>query len=738
MHPDNVRALAKKNKGTTGKAFHLNKMRGIADIATTPSPPSSSSSTPAQQPESHGTYLQGLLGEAKKGGETFDEEAAINRLKTAGMSAEELANVQKILAKLGSRQGPLYERDHWERERARNVLDDINGRPNYTDEPVYYKPPATFTKAVAGVPYHVSDMIHVCNECTYRRKCARHIDPTFEKTSVSLCEKSHQHMTLSLDITDVENRKGTWRFDIEDKYDRFEDPEEARVEHERALNDDKVSGCCAVDPVSKIKNLAQRVIENHKDNQKAVSRLEYLDPKGREYFAQPRRWGGKEPFKSSDNAGTRAAHMYVPSDVDNNRVERELRLLLQAWHKAKVTPEEMMRDRMTAYMKEAWAIKMEDEAAARALKKVVEDRLAASASYGVREKKMCKEPENRYMMSTWKKSELDGSQTVPVETPKPTKKRAASKQLTTEERKLLSSMAEAAEVEAQAAAEKEALQQAAVESASDSEDKPVVKKVVKKKTSTAKKGELTAKKVEKRKATAEVDDAKTSSKEFKSAAIIEDSDAEADYQLPEAPVTQLPEQREGFENADVTITEEQETVQVVQSDDAEVTETTLVVEQGTTIVKEVEVVTEEQALTPPTYASPMASPPSTPAPVPSSPKTSAPVSPKTSVPSSPKTSAPSSPHPSQTPSPNNRRKISSPSTSPSPPPKKAKKVSFTPELLTPASSAPRKLSMVYARSSISGSESDVEEEEEAEASEAINVPPCVLGHPPSWDKRGVC
>jgi hypothetical protein len=173
--------------------------------------------------------------------------------------------------------------------------------------------------------------------------------------------------------------------------------------------------------VSKIKDLAQHIIEDHNEHQKAKARLEFLDPKGREYFTQPRRWGGKDPFKPSENAETRAAHIYVPLDIDCNRAERELRLLLQAWHKSKIAPGDKMRDRTTANMKEAWAIKMEDEKAVRAAK----EKLTASGFTTVGGKKMRKEPEDRYTMSTWDSRMIDTSRAELVEAPMPTKKRAA-------------------------------------------------------------------------------------------------------------------------------------------------------------------------------------------------------------------------------------------------------------------------------------------------------------------------
>ncbi|OAL02478.1 hypothetical protein IQ06DRAFT_375278 [Phaeosphaeriaceae sp. SRC1lsM3a] len=78
-------------------------------------------------------------------------------------------------------------------------------------------------------------------------------------------------------------------------------------------------------------------------------------------------------------------------------------------------------------------------------------------------------------------------------------------------------------------------------------------------------------------------------RKYKSADIVVDSDDETDYALPVAPAPVNPKQREGWTLADTSL---MESVEVVQSDDrADVEvedEIEVVVERGTTIVKEVE------------------------------------------------------------------------------------------------------------------------------------------------------
>jgi hypothetical protein len=685
---ETARALHKKSMGTNGKALVTTGMNNLADLAASSS--SASSSNPVQaQPETHGTYLLGLLGEVKKGGED-PNQATIKAAEIANLPADQLSNLQNILATLGQHRETTYERDHWERERLRHMTDPIdnNGKPNSTNEPVYYRPSATFPKTVAGIPYPVSDIIYACNRCTYNKKCERHAEPVWQKTSASLCSASHLRMTVSWDVTDPENRKGTWIFDIESKFDRFDHPEQERTAHHCALAakrtaqdtneevSDSEQGCCPVEPKWKIKELAKRMPEDHNEHQAALSRRETLDPKGRAYFTKKWHCGGKDPFTPSEASRTRAARQYVP--LDGSRVERELRVLLQAWHKAQLKPEERMRDRTTASMMKVWEEKMVDEKARRAVRG-----LTAGVEASVREKKVREEPRGRFHMSTWDVRVIDAARAAPIETKK---MKAGSSDLTAEERKILKKMSKAAQIEATEAAEKDAqtLKNAAPEARSDSEKHLPVKPVTKPKKTAPKPTttKIPAPKPTKRKTATIL--LSNPSKKYKSAAIIDDSDDEADYALPLAPMLELPEQREGWAFTEALSSEITESVHVVQTDDATATEAAVVVEQGTTIVKEFEVAVEaeEEAATPPAYASP------------------APSSLSMSAPSSPTKKRKALFEDSDESDDNNSSSSSSS--------KKAKKVSFSAALMSPVET-PRKLSMVYI---LNGDNEDDESDEE--------------------------
>jgi hypothetical protein len=712
---ETVRALHKKSMGTNRKALVTTGMNNLADLAASSS--SASLSNPVQaQPENHGTYLLGLLGEVKKGGEDVNQ-ATVKTAEVANLPADQLSNLQNILATLGQHRETTYERDHWERERLCHMTDpiDINGNPNTTNEPVYYRPSATSPKTVAGIPYLVSDIIYACNRCTYNKKCERHAEPAWQKTSASLCSASHLRMTVSWDVTDPDNRKGTWIFDIESKFDRFDHPEQERDTHERALaakrtaqeNDEEVSdseqGCCPVEPKWKIKELVKRMLEDHNEHQAALSRREFLDPKGRAYFTKKWHWGGKDPFTPSEASRTRAARQYVP--LDGSRVERELRVLLQAWHKAQVKPGERMRDRTTASMKKVWEEKMVEEKARRAVRGLTE-RVEAS----VREKKVREEPKERFHMSTWDVRVIDAARAAPIETEKA---KDGSRDLTADGRKILKKMTKAAEIEATEAAEKKAqtLKTAAQDASPDSPHLPVKplnkpKKTAPKPTTT----KIPAPKPTKRKTATIL--LSNPSKKYKSAAIIDDSDDEADYALPVAPMLELPEQHEGWAFTEALSSGIVESVHVVQTDDASTSETAVVVEQGTTIVKEIEIASplpaseveeeDEGAATPPAYASP--------------------------APSTPSTSAPSSP--------NKKRKAlfedsDESDDNKSSSSKKAKKVSFSAALMSPVET-PRKLSMVYI---LNGEEQEQEQDDESDEEE-VDVAVDEVDHAGCWGDRG--
>lgn len=319
----------------------------------------------------HGSYLANLLGDAKKG---FERDKAKDQhgLMTqpgASLTTEQLAHAQNILGMIGNNtksQEVTNNRgtDHYH---SPEIVIDINGhRHDPDDGPVYYKNKTTTTDRLAGVPYAVSDTISRCNKCTRFRDCDRHRRPQETKTDISLCKSNHLRLVLYWNVSDPENRKKSWSLCIEEKYDRFFNPQREKAEHETSERKGKdgneedegeFEGCHPQDPSSRIKELAKRIIEDHNRNQKDKARGAYLDPKGREYTTKPRHWGSKDPFVPAEAADARVGYEWQ-SAADEGRIKRELRVMLQMWYRSKLSREERGTDRTSEKAKEEWKKKM--------------------------------------------------------------------------------------------------------------------------------------------------------------------------------------------------------------------------------------------------------------------------------------------------------------------------------------------------------------------------------------------
>jgi hypothetical protein len=315
-------------------------------------------------------FLSGLLQHAKKGGEDLvrkEEPAQDEPMKKLTTEEEAMAaNILSMIQKSQTHDQELAKR-HEDRLFESDIPKDINGHENETGEPVYYQPYTTQISVAAGTPYHVSDVDHICKQCTRFRKCKRHRKPHRVKTDISLCKANHLRMAVEWDITDPENRKGTWTFNINEHFDRLDDPERRREEHafyerkkaEGASDKVQEKGCRPIDPKWRIKELAVRMTEDHNKEMEAKAKVSNLDPMGREYQTRRKDWGLKDPFKPSQHAGnTRAAWEYKTS-LDNARIELEIRVLLQAWYKGKLSKEERPVDRTSVNANALWREKME-------------------------------------------------------------------------------------------------------------------------------------------------------------------------------------------------------------------------------------------------------------------------------------------------------------------------------------------------------------------------------------------
>ncbi|KAF1915371.1 hypothetical protein BDU57DRAFT_271255 [Ampelomyces quisqualis] len=646
----------------------------------------------------HAPYLKNLLGDAKKGDAHLVDQEKIPSNKAPGqkLTAEQLPSTQNLQDILNSikKNSHNIEGHGWREPHHKQVPivpEDINKNPNYTNEPVYFIRKVNTADRIPHLPHAVSDIIVTCNKCTYYKECERHRPRGHMKTDISLCTKNHLRMALYWDIADPENRKGSWKLGIEEKFDRFLEPEQEKKEHEDARND---GGCKPQEPLSRVKGLAQRIIEDYNHDQADKARRAYLDPKGREYYTRPKHWGAKDPFEPAEYSMTRKGHEF--KSADGCRVEKELKVLLQAWYKSRVPEHKKGKDRTTEHANAIWAEKvaarkimkdlLSNESGAGSSEKVVEtvvrpneegkktrkrktaettiDNAKSTAgtkksvnfahiddsSEGeiteqpVRKIRTVRTPTQNDSLNNFHAAQkssqardIESAEPSPIELAKfeklakdiedekaaETAPPARARQLaaplgtqsklrpTEEENKILqeikkSQYVESDEEHTQEGEQEESEGDCEIEVPGEKEES--IKDIFTKeraitKITTTKKNQKSTEgsspppssstkskskiKAEKRKApTTEPPVAKKSRKIYKSAEIIEDSDEEADYTLPAAPALELSEQREGWKFAAAAVTESVQVVQTDKVDDNEV-ETDVVIERGTTIVKNI-------------------------------------------------------------------------------------------------------------------------------------------------------
>lgn len=305
------------------------------------------------------SWINNIIKEAGKGGEETNKKEM--PMVPQELTAVEHAATKNILDMLNSNQQHEAElvRRNEERIFESGAPVDINGNENHTGEAVFYQPNTSYTKRVPGIPYAVSDVNWICNYCTKAKIYERHIrDRKPQKPDISLCANSHLRMAVYWDIGDPDNRKKTWQFVIEEKYDHFRDPDQVRAEHVFAAKHG--GGCKPYLPIHRVKGPAARMVQDYNEDQKGKARVANLDSKGREYYTKPKRWGAKEPFKPSEFAHARAAHEYGSSD--GSRIEAKLCMLLQAWYQSKLPQLKCGIDHTTANANKIWREKMELQA----------------------------------------------------------------------------------------------------------------------------------------------------------------------------------------------------------------------------------------------------------------------------------------------------------------------------------------------------------------------------------------
>jgi hypothetical protein len=302
--------------------------------------------TKMSNPPGHAPFLAGLLGQAKEGGKNLARpRTQLKNPQVKPLTAEQLANVISFLdqSKRTRRDQDRYTQEQLHRA---TVPIDINGKANHSDNPVFFLPRSSKSARVTGVPYAVSDINHLCNQCTRTRHCPRHRTPAPpEKTSVSLCTQNHTRLALWWNITDIENRQKTWRLSIE-KHSKIICPQ-PHTENETKF--------CHPHPGhmrARIELLAKRITEDYNDHQKDLARRAVLDPKGREYYTRRKDWGGRDPFESDGRASTRKAHEFKV--LGASRVEMEITVLLQTWYRGQLKGKERGFDVSRARAMRIW------------------------------------------------------------------------------------------------------------------------------------------------------------------------------------------------------------------------------------------------------------------------------------------------------------------------------------------------------------------------------------------------
>jgi hypothetical protein len=311
------------------------------------------------------------------------EQVPAEQGRTEQVPAELLASVSKIMNKLNKT--PI----------------DINGSPNPSGDPVLYLPRTSYVKRVPGVPYAVSDVNHTCSTCKPARACdqhrevvntcnyciraipcERHLPQKTQRTSLALCDMNHHRMSMYWDITDPDNRKGTWSLAYQNNRDEYgnkivvhecprmgtikKKDEEGNVVEETRL-------CRIRDLNDQIRILAKRMIEDYNDEQDRIEkRHKYMHVK----FAI---WGPSKPYTPTPHASTRASHEFA---LEGGRLEMEIRALLQASQRG--DGERATERSWSAHMGKAWENKMAAQEAAKRMSEMIgEKRVGLGLNGGI-------------------------------------------------------------------------------------------------------------------------------------------------------------------------------------------------------------------------------------------------------------------------------------------------------------------------------------------------------------------
>jgi hypothetical protein len=298
------------------------------------------------------------------------EQVPAEQGRTEPVPAELLASVSKIINKLNKT--PI----------------DINGSPNPSGDPVLYLPPTSYVKRVPGVPYAVSDVNHTCSTCKPGRACdwhrevvntcnyciraipcEPHLPQKTQRTSVALCDMNHYRMSMYWDITDPDNRKGTWSLAHQNNRDVYgnkivvhECPRMGTIkkkdEEDNAIEETRL--CRIRDLNEQIRMLAKRMIEDYNDERDRIE-------KRRKYMhVKLAIWGPSKPYTPTPYASTRASHQFV---LEGGRLEMEIRALLQASQRG--DGESATDGSWSAHMGKAWENKMAAQEAAKRMSEMI-------------------------------------------------------------------------------------------------------------------------------------------------------------------------------------------------------------------------------------------------------------------------------------------------------------------------------------------------------------------------------
>jgi hypothetical protein len=340
-------------------------------------------------------FLTDLLEKAKKGGKDLKKEEKTPEPANppaAPVPAELIANLGNILNTINQTQR-APDRSAQELLRPATAPIDINSSPNLSGEPVLYQPRTSYVTRVPGIPYAVSDVDHTfqscksgrpcnrhdeveryCDRCVRASPCKRHIHPEVQKTSVSLCDHNHCRMRIFWDLAHIDDSNTVLGLDISNKKDKYgvrhECPRLCTEKYrDKEGNAMKENYCKVYNMDERIKLLVSRTIQDYNDEQEKlqekIKNRPYIDLRGRKYheYAGPGRWGRKNPSTPALGTSTRPSHEYR---IDGGRLEMEIRVLLQAWHRKKGETE--TEGTLRKHMRQAWENKMAAQKAEKEMK----------------------------------------------------------------------------------------------------------------------------------------------------------------------------------------------------------------------------------------------------------------------------------------------------------------------------------------------------------------------------------